>query len=81
MATDKISRRSPVRASAKTRRITILPMPIRVTRRGGETWAAVDGSTFTIDPSGAHLVEGPEGDTLPSLVAFAAGEWISVNDT
>jgi hypothetical protein len=56
-------------------------MPIRVTRRGGEMWAAVDGSTFTIDPSGAHVVEGPEGDTLPSLVAFAAGEWISVNDT
>ena len=56
-------------------------MPIRVTRRGGEMWAAVDGSTFTIDPSGAHVVKGLEGDTLPPLVAFAAGEWISVNDT
>lgn len=81
MATDKTHRRPPARASARPRKITILPMPIRVTRRGGAMWTAVDGSSFTIDPSGALVVKGPDGDTLPSLVAFAAGEWISVNDT
>lgn len=77
MATDTSTRRPPIRASAK-RKITILPMPIVVTRRVGEPYTALDGATFVIHPTGALVVTAPWTETDPSLTVFAPGEWRTI---